>query len=292
MILSIARLLARSYRKLRLLMLGHKKRWTKVAAGLLMYIDPDDPSDQQMLFGAYERPLIRCIERLIHPGEICIDVGAEKGYITLHLARAVGSGGRVLAFEPDLRAAKELRENCVRNGVDSIVTLFQVALADEQGYCDLALTTQLGNSSRFPNEFARAQVVSKISVPTLTLDQVIEGAGISGNVSFIKIDAEGSEPLILKGMSRTIERFRPAIWLEVNRPSLRAGNFPIDAIESPLREAGYDLYRLVGFRDHFLRLKFSLITVRNLAEVPDELFDILAVPRDPVWKARLDALQK
>jgi FkbM family methyltransferase len=290
MILSIARLLARSYRKLRLRMLGHKKRWMKVAAGLLMYIDPDDPSDQLMLFGAYERPLIRCIERLIHPGEICIDVGAEKGYITLHLARAVGSGGRVLAFEPDPRAAKELSENCMRNGVNSIVTIFQYALADKEGVCELALTSQLGNSSRFPNEIARPQVISKISVPTRTLDQVIEELGILA-ISFVKIDAEGSEPLILKGMSRTIERFRPAVWLEVNRPSLRAGNFPIDAIESPLREAGYDIYRLVGFRDHFLRLKFSLIAVRNLAEVPDKLFDILAVPRDPAWKARLDALR-
>jgi hypothetical protein len=135
-------------------------------------------------------------------------------------------------------------------------------------------------------------VTEKMSVPTLTLDQVIEEAGISGNVSFIKIDAEGSEPLILKGMSRTIERFRPTIWLEVNRPSLRAGNFPIDAIETPLREAGYDFYRLMEFRDNFLRLKFSLITMRNLAEVPEELFDILAVPRDPAWEARLDALRQ
>jgi hypothetical protein len=150
----------------------------------------------------------------------------------------------------------------------------------------------MGQSSFFPNELQRPLVTEKITVPMLTLDQVIYEAGISGNVSFIKIDAEGSEPLILKGMGRTIERFHPAIWLEVNRPSLRAGNFPIDAIESPLREAGYDIYRLVGFRDHFLRLKFSLITVRNLAEVPDELFDILAVPRDPAWKARLDALRQ
>jgi len=256
-----------------------------------MYIDPDDPSDQKMLFGVYERQLIHCIERLVRPGEICIDVGAEKGYITLHLARAVGSKGRVLAFEPDPRAAKELWENCVRNRVNSVVTLFQVALADEEGDCELALTTQLGNSTRFPNEFARPQVISRIIVPTKTLDQAIEETGISGNLSFIKIDAEGSEPLILKGMSRTLKRFRPAIWTEINRPSLRAGNFPIDAIEAPLRNAGYELYRVVGFRDNFLRMKFSLITVHNLAEVPEELFDILAVPREPAWQARLDALR-
>jgi hypothetical protein len=101
----------------------------------------------------------------------------------------------------------------------------------------------MGQSCFFPNELQRSLVAEKITVPMLTLDQVIYEDGISGNVSFIKIDAEGSEPLILKDMSRTIERFRPAIWLEVNRPSLRAGNFPIDAIESPHREDGYDLYR-------------------------------------------------
>jgi len=291
MMLSFARSVARDYRKLRLLMFGHRKRWKRVVGGFWMYIDPEDPSDQAMLFGAYERPLLRCIQKLVRPGEICIDAGAEKGYITLHLARAVGTAGRVLAFEPDPRAAKELLENCVRNRVSSIVTIFQYALAEKEGICELFLTSQLGNSSRFPNEFARQQVTQKIKVLTKTLDQVLEESGISDNVSFIKIDTEGSEPLVLRGMSRTFGRFRPAIWLEINQRSLRAANFPLDMIEDPLREAGYKLLRMVEFRDNFLRLKFSLITVHNLVEVAEELFDVLAIPGDPRWQTRLDALR-
>lgn len=198
----------------------------------------------------------------------------------------------MLEFELDPHAAEILKSVVKRNHIESVVQMFECALADKEGKSEITLSSWLGQSSFFQNELQKPLVTEKISVPIMTLDQVIEETGISGNVAFIKIDAEGLEPLILKCMSRTIERFRPAVWLEINRPSLRAGNFSLDAIESPLREAGYDFYRLVGFRDHFLRLKFSLITVRNLAEVPDKLFDILAVPRDPAWKARLDALRQ
>jgi len=295
MILSLARSVVSVIRKVRIYMLREKKGWVKCRTGFWIYVDLrscNDIRDQWILFGTYEQALVHSIKKLVRPGEICFDVGAERGYITLHLARAVGSGGHVLAFEPDPRAASILSLVVKRNKIDSIVKIFQCALADKEGKSEIFLSSWMGQVSFFPNELQKPLVTEKISVPTLTMDQVIEEAGISGNVSLIKIDAEGSEPLILKGMSRTIERFRPAIYLEINRPSLRAGNFPLDAIESPLRQAGYDLYRLVGFRDHFLRLKFSLIAVHNLPEVPDELFDILAVPRDPAWKARLDALRQ
>jgi FkbM family methyltransferase len=85
-----------------------------------------------MLFGTYEQALVHSIKKLVRPGEICIDVGAERGYITLHLARAVSSGGRVLAFEPDPRAAEILSLIVKRNQIDSIVKIFQCALADKE----------------------------------------------------------------------------------------------------------------------------------------------------------------
>lgn len=291
--LSLARWLAREYRKYRLLALGHRKTWQRVGKGLWMLIDPDDPTDQSILFRAYERSLIRCIYSLVRQGEICVDIGAEKGYITLHLARAVGPSGRVLAFEPDPRALKELSQNLERNGLSSVVTTYSLVLSDKEGACDFHLTSQLGNSTRFPNKFARQQVIKTITLPTRTLDKVLEEIEITPDhyiLSFVKIDTEGSEPLILKGCSAVLNSFRPAIWLEINRPSLQEGGFSDAMIEKPLRNAGYTIYRPIEFRDRFLRLKFLYTEVRSLEQEPGDLFNILAIPCDEEWQMRMRGL--
>jgi len=96
MILSLARSVVSVIRKVRIFMFREKKGWMKCAEGFLIYVDLHsgrDIRDQWMLFGTYEQTLVHSIKKLVRPGEICIDVGAERGYITLHLARAVGSGG-------------------------------------------------------------------------------------------------------------------------------------------------------------------------------------------------------
>lgn len=290
---SFAHWLAARYRKIRLLALGHRKSWQKIGMGLWMYLDPDDPTDQSIWFRAYERALVRCIASSVRPGGICVDVGAEKGYATLHLARAVGSEGRVVAFEPDRRAAEELSRNVARNGFGSIVMIHQLAVSDTEGVCDFALTSQLGNSSRWPNEFARQQVISRITVRTKSLDQVLEEMGIvpgRHTIEFVKIDAEGSEPLIVKGMRGVLEHFRPAIWLEINRFSLRAGGFSETMIERPLREAGYVVYRPIEFRDAFLRVRFRWAKVEMVEKELGDLFNIFAVPDDRSWQVRVKGL--
>jgi hypothetical protein len=109
MILSLAHSVVSVIRKVRIFMLREKKGWVKCSEGFWIYVDLrscNDIRDQWMLFGTYEQALVYSIKKLVRPGEVCIDVGAERGYITLHLARAVDSGGRVLAFEPDPRAAE------------------------------------------------------------------------------------------------------------------------------------------------------------------------------------------
>jgi len=291
--LPLVRPVVRLYRKLRLNLLGKEKSWRKVATGFWMYIDPEDSSDVSIFFGTYERALVRAIYALVRRGEICVDVGAEKGYITLHLACAVGNSGRVLSFEPDFRAVHELSENCAKNGVSSIVKILTYALADKEGVCRFALSKRIGFSSRFPNETARPLISSFLSIPTKTLDQVLKEERIHprhDTLSFIKIDAEGSEPLIIAGMSKTLEQFRPAVWVEVNRGSLRTAGFSEETIEGQLRSAGYELFRPREFRGVFFRLEFYLDIVHDLKKEPGELMSILAIPKDSAWKDRVDRL--
>jgi FkbM family methyltransferase len=258
-----------------------------------MQIDPRDRIDRSFYFGAYEQHLVRLIATTVRPGDVCIDVGAQKGFITFHLAVAAGPGGQVMAFEPDPRAMEALSSNVHLNGFEQ-VKLFACALGDRDGACEFVLSRQLGWSSRFPNEVAQAVVASTTSVCTRRLDDVLAEAGVSPethNLSFMKIDAEGSEPLILQGARETLEQFRPTIHIEVNKASLYAGGFSTDSIESLLRSLDYELFAIGVRRSGWLlQRRLSLTPVASLASDIQGCQDVLAVSSRSLARGTISCL--
>jgi FkbM family methyltransferase len=281
--------LARWARAARLSMLGDEPQWRMIGCGgLVMKIDRKDYSDRAYCVGLYERHILHLIRTIVRPGDVCIDVGAQKGYITLHLAKAVKSSGRVMAFEPDPRAMELLQAHCGRNRLEN-VALYPYALADAPGKCGFTLSKQLGWSSRFPNPLAAAVQASMIEVDTHRLDDVVAAPGVRPqSISFIKIDAEGSEPLVLAGAEQTLRTFRPILLFEVNKPSLRAANLSTEGMEERLRALGYQLYTILLMRVGF-RLTLSLAPVESLACSIGEFDNILAVTSDAEHVRRMEA---
>lgn len=274
----LARIIFRWYRKVRLATTIRKIGWKKVPQGFWMKLNLNELVDQDIFFGRYERALVHCINRLVSPGQVCIDIGAHKGFFTLLFAQKVGPSGKVFAFEPDFRAVNYLQENVNRNNFTSIVKLYQIALGDRDDVCDIYLTSHLGNTSLFPNKYAAEQVSQKYVVRMQRLDSILNQVELPSDVLFVKIDAEGSELLILKGMELTIKKFYPIIWLEINRPSLLAGGFSDTQIEKFLRENNYQIYRFTYYFDKFLRIRFLLVPINSFSEGNNEIFDILAYP--------------
>ncbi len=246
-----------------------------------MHIDPRDWMDRGFYLGSYEPHTVRLIAATVQPGDVCIDVGAQKGFLTLHLAKGVGPAGHVIAFEPDPRAMEALRLNVKRNGFEQ-VRLYSCALGDSDSSCRFALSHQLGYSSRFPNDIAKPTVESTISVRTRRLDDIVTEAGFAPethHISFVKIDAEGSEPLVLQGAQETLRRFRPAVHIEVNKSSLYAGGFSADSIQTLLSPLNYQLYAIRYRWTGWLQRRLSLIPVTSLTSDIGGCEDVLAVPR-------------
>lgn len=239
MLRAIARSLIGWHRDRRLLKLGAVPTWAPVGA-VEMLIDPADWVDRSLYLGTYEPALQRLIGTL-KPGEAAVDIGTHKGYFTLLMAQAVGSGGLVIAADPDPRAFAALTENCARNGF-AHVRAHNVAVGDAPGACELQLTSQLGWSSRFPNELAKSRITSAVTVPVRTLDELT--AGIAHRIALIKIDAEGSEPLILAGMDRTVREHRPTLTLEINTESIAASGHSLREIADRIRSWGYQTHAL------------------------------------------------
>ena len=115
MIRTAVRKLRSHYHGARLRSLGQQPAWVRVSGGFEMLIDPSDDLDREFYLGTFEPAMRELIVRTVRDGDTCIDIGAQKGYVSLTLAKAVGSKGRVLAFEPDKRAAAKLAANINRS---------------------------------------------------------------------------------------------------------------------------------------------------------------------------------
>jgi FkbM family methyltransferase len=185
------------------------------------------------------------IARTVHDGDTCIDIGAQKGYVSLTLAKAVGSKGRVLAFEPDKRAAAKLAAN-INRANQRVIEVFHCALGEREGSCTFVLSKVLGWSSRFPNELAKTAIEETIEVKVNSLDEMIARKEIvvdPNRLSFIKLDAEGSEPLILKGMSGLLSKARPVLFMEVNYASLAAAGSSPQELQGILEDLQLGVYQ-------------------------------------------------
>src|SRR5579885_280227 len=215
--------------------------WTRVREGFWLKLDPAQYWDREVLIeGTWEPALTAVIRHAVREGETCIDVGAHKGYVSFVLAETVGKAGVVLSFEPDPRAFEALRENLERNAYHQI-KLFPVALGDSEGFISLTLSKTLGWSSQHPGELAAPDALQTIAVRCMRFDAEAAFQSLLSNrhLSFLKMDAEGAEPAIWRGMSGTIQAHRPLISLEVNYQCLAAGGFHVRDFRDAIVRAGY-----------------------------------------------------
>jgi len=282
LIRSAAGRLTASYHRSRLRALGDEPRWVRVHGGFEMFIDPSDDLDRDFYLGTFDPAMLKIISRTVRKGDICIDIGAQKGYVSLTLAQAVGNRGRVLAFDADKRAAAKLIANIERAN-QRMIEVFQCALGEREGSCTFVLSKVLGWSSRFPNELAKTAVEETVEVKVNSFDEMIARKEISvdpSKVSFIKLDAEGSEPLILKGMRNFLSTARPVLCVEVNYDSLSAAGSSPEELQRLLDQLGFDSYEP---EYHYYRRKLRLTPLGDLDAVKpssgNRIVDVVALPK-------------
>ncbi len=152
------------------------------------------------LRGPLEPGLTRLFERLVRPGMIVADVGANVGFYTLLAARLLAGVGKVYSFEPAPATFAILGDNIQVNGFleSGIIDHRQQAVSAVPGTARLfVFADNSGHNTLFWPDAGAAHV----DVPAVSLDQVFAEAP---KLDFVKIDAEGAEPAILAGMRKTI----------------------------------------------------------------------------------------
>jgi FkbM family methyltransferase len=207
-----------------------------LAGGVRLKLDLRESLQRDFLFGLYDRHELALVRRHLRDGGEFVDVGAHIGIYTVAAALALRGRGRVLAFEPNPAARRQLEENVGINGCDNVLVRGH-AVADTVGDALLHLpgTPDPSFSSLETDRFAEG---GRIPVETTTLDREIEAAGLRPAV--IKIDVEGSELRVLAGMEHTLEA-RPVILVEVTAES--GAEF-----DRRLSVLGYRAFRVAGRR--------------------------------------------
>jgi FkbM family methyltransferase len=181
--------------------------------GFQMMLDPNDYFQCMMFYGRYGLDILRIFENHVHPGDTVLDIGAQIGFFALHLGKAVGRRGHVYAFEPDPRPVEYLKASLAASEMDW-VQIRPIAIAAKEGAIPFFLSPVLGWSTGV--KASHLTGLRKIIVPTIPLDLMVERGEIPDKIRLIKIDVEGFEMEVLRGLRKTLETVQPILIVEIN----------------------------------------------------------------------------
>jgi FkbM family methyltransferase len=240
---------------------------------LEMVLRLDEHMQSQIFwYGYYSRDIVLLLNRILRPGMVVIDVGANIGEISLAAARRVGRTGRVYSFEPMASLYARLEEHTRVNGLRQI-TLVQKGLSDKQGTATLFRASELfedgtshdGLGTLYPTS-KRATAVSEIEVTTL--DQFSIDAGVD-RLDLIKIDVEGAELAVLKGGVKTMRDLQPSIILELQSDTSENAGYSPREILTLLESLGYS-FHIIGRQAKMLPLNAArLAAFQNIICIPE-----------------------
>ncbi len=237
-------------------LLGENSKPRRILGGLARGYRLDvSPSEHlSYLLGTNEPHLQKAIRQFVSPGCVAYDIGANLGYVSLSLAKRVGSRGRVIAFEPFPQSIANFRKNIEINSIENI-RLLEFAASDHAG--EVAIRV-LENPSTASLVWHRENASAKqFTIRAVRIDDLVE-AGDIPFPNFVKIDVEGAEASVLQGMRRTIAAARPILFVECSEIG---------------REKSWHLLKELGYRCE------SAITRKKIERFEDYLHsDFLWLP--------------
>ncbi|MFP5363774.1 MAG: FkbM family methyltransferase [Thermoleophilia bacterium] len=163
--------------------------------------------------GTLEPPVQEALRRLLAPGAVFYDVGANVGFFTILGARLVGPQGRVVAFEPVPECARAVARNIALNGF-AHASVREQAVGAAAGSARLLVVGE-ASWSHLASTGRHADVRDEIDVRVVSIDDLV-GTGEIPPPDVLKIDTEGAELQAVEGMRATIAANRPAIVCELH----------------------------------------------------------------------------
>ena len=231
---------------------GRDLREVHFADGRTLQVNVCEQVGADLFYGlGFEQVEAALVQRLVQPGSVIFDVGANIGCYSSLFAQLAGPSGRVHAFEPAPATHAQLAANMERNGCHNVV-LNQAAVSDAAGEMDLYLNRESALASL--GQTGRGKTVGTASVKVVTLDDYARAQGLAA-IDFLKIDVEGYEPKVLAGARELLRRSPDVVVLcELAAKNFRPLGFSVAETLAFMRGLGFEAWEIVLTEPAQLRL--------------------------------------
>jgi FkbM family methyltransferase len=185
--------------------MGDHLQVCKMLSRFKIYLDTRDAgiAPNILMDGYWESWVTKFIAQTVKPGYHCIDAGANFGYYSVVLAELTGKSGQTIAIEANEYLCKLLK--LTNNMNEYKFHIVHKALSDTAGgEVTLQIPANYWGGGTIRTEKVDDDVITQ-RVQTDTIDAIVAQAGFP-KVDFIKMDCEGVEPMIFKGMQRTLQQ--------------------------------------------------------------------------------------
>jgi len=178
-------------------------------------------------YGEYSEGELALLGPFLTPGAIVVEAGANIGAHTVPIAKAIGSEGRVYAFEPQRLVHQILCGNLALNEIENVYAL-AVAAGDRSGQTRIAVT-HYGAEANYGGVSLGGDEGEAVAMGTIDALRL-------GRIDLLKADVEGAEELVIKGAEDTIRKCLPVLYLENDRREQSK------SLLSRLRALGYAMW--------------------------------------------------
>ncbi|MEV0602297.1 FkbM family methyltransferase [Streptomyces sp. NPDC050315] len=222
------------------------RRKTRTRFGDTFTTDTQDLIQRYVyLFGVWEPHLTGWLESRLKPGDVFVDVGANIGYYSLLASHLVGDSGKVVAIEASPTFHKILAAQAATNHCDNLRAV-NAAISDHEEILTftLASSRNMGANSIVPyggEAESTFEAEARPLADVLTSDEV-------ARARVIKIDVEGAEGAVVRGMEPILNKLRPdaELAIEVTPQRMAELGFSADELLETFTSRGYNVYRLAN----------------------------------------------
>jgi FkbM family methyltransferase len=212
-----------------------------------IYADLHTPTGLILYRYGHDDPDIDLVGRLLVPGDVFVDGGANIGLFTLVAADRVGTGGKVIAFEPGRAIRLRLIENVALNRLVQ-VEVIPFALSSAPGEAAFRVfdiggagLNHLALGAAHPAAGGADGTLETVALTTLDAVVIPQDRG---RLALIKLDLEGAEHEALRGAESILHDRRPDLLLEIEPSHLQRMGSSANAVAALLRGHGYSFFRV------------------------------------------------
>lgn len=215
--------------------------------GVNFALDLSDYSDWLLYFHSeVDNP--KDVLSFVNTGDTILDIGGNIGQTALMMAKKAGKTGRIVSFEPYPSTIKRFERNLSINEAIDNVRLVKFGLGSEETVVRMYqdCPTNSGANRVLGNDSQSDVGIEKITVKVL--DDFLPSEENLERIDFVKIDVEGYEMNVLKGAKKTLLKYKPKLFIEIDDANLKKQGSSAAELLTFLTDLSYEMTDLSNMR--------------------------------------------